>query len=349
MRPRLGSFLFAASSLAGLWLLPVAPSFAQVADQKQPAAAKNPPAANVPPKVPAVQKAPAAAQPAAKAEAGAKAGPQSYRKLAPGVMIPVNPLTEASEMVSRHDVMELLADDPVYAERAWSKDKSPAKDTAFRRDVWALEFEFKPVRFIQVDVPQPEGHMERKLVWYLLYSVKNPQEKPVRFTPRFMLESRDTRKVYPDRLIPVALPEIQRREDPSRPLKNTIEMGTVMVPPTPKGRAATVWGVATWEDIDPATDYFAIYVQGLTNAYQWVDPPGAFTKGQPPTTGRQFYPKTLVLNFWRPSDRQHEHEDEIRFVDYSWAYGQLTPAGFVAKKGDSPPPAKAANAAAGGR
>ena len=121
------------------------------------------------------------------------------------------------------------------------------------------------------------------------------------FVPRFVLVSRDTKKVYPDRLIPVAIPEIRRREDPSRPLKSTIEMADEMVPPTPKGRAATVWGVATWEDIDPATDYFAIYVQGLTNAYQWVDPPGAFTKGEPPTTGRQFYPKTLVLNFWRPA------------------------------------------------
>jgi hypothetical protein len=261
-------------------------------------------------------------------------------------MIHVDPQKQAGETFSRHDVVELLAVDAAFAERAWSKDKSPAKDTTFRRDVWALEFEFKPVRFIHVDVPQPEGRMERKLVWYLMYALKNPQDKPVQFVPRFVLVSGDTKKVYPDRLIPVAIPEIRRREDPNRQLRSTIEMAGE-IPPTPKGREATVWGVATWEDIDPATDYFSIYVQGLTNAYQWADPPGAYKAGDPPATGRQFYPKTLVLNFWRPSDREHEHEEEIRFLDYSWEYGQLTPRGFVVKKVGSPP-AKAAAPAAGG-
>ena len=42
--------------------------------------------------------------------------------------------------------------DPKYAERAWasgnSKGKSPARDTVFRRDIWSLEFSFKPVRFV---------------------------------------------------------------------------------------------------------------------------------------------------------------------------------------------------------
>ena len=342
MRWRYRFCSLAAAGVAGLVLLASEPSFAQPADSGQPASPDKP-AAN-----PAVAN-PAAASPAAGGRvADAKGGPKAYRKLAPGVMIHVDPRREAEETFSRHDVVELLAVDPVFAERTWSKDKSPAKDTTFRRDVWALDFDFKPVRFIHVDEPQPEGRMERKLIWYLVYSIRNPQDKPVPFMPRFVLESRNTKKFYPDRLIPVALPGIRRREDPSRPLRNAIEMSNQMIPPTPPGRSATVWGVATWEDIDPTTDYFSIYVQGLTNAYQWVDPPGGFKPGDPPTTGRQLYPKTLLLNFWRPSDREFEHEEEIRFVDYTWAYGQLTPAGFVAKKTDRKPPAQG-DAAAGGR
>ena len=63
-----------------------------------------------------------------------------------------------------------------------------------------------------------------------------------------------------------------------------------------------VWGVATWEDIDPNIDFFSIYVGGLTNAYQWTDPRGRLQAGRPPGTGRQFAHKTLQLNFWRPGD-----------------------------------------------
>ena len=83
------------------------------------------------------------------------------------------------------------------------------------------------------------------------------------------------------------------------------------IPPPPKGRDATVWGVATWEDIDPATDYFSIYVQGLTNAYRYED--GEYKKGDAPGTGRKFTKKTLQLNFWRPGDTVDPHEEEIRY------------------------------------
>src|SRR5690606_1259012 len=96
-----------------------------------------------------------------------------------------------------------------------------------------------------------------------------------------------------------------------------------------------VWGVAMWEDIDPNIDFFSIYVGGLTNAYDWADPPGAFQAGDPPGKGRRFTQKMLQLNFWRPGDEHLEHEREIRFgvapgradlygvgdgVAYRWVY-----------------------------
>ncbi|REK07427.1 MAG: hypothetical protein DWQ37_21050, partial [Planctomycetota bacterium] len=80
-----------------------------------------------------------------------------------------------------------------------------------------------------------------------------------------------------------------------------------------------------WEDIDPRGDYFSVYVEGLTNAYRWTDPEGAFKPGDPPTTGREFEQKNLMLNFWRPGDKFREDEQMIRYgipgkVDYSWVY-----------------------------
>jgi len=270
---------------------------------------------------------PAASQPSSK-----------YRKLAPGVMTTIDPKShmQVEEQVSRHDLVGVLSTDPTYAERPWSKGKSPARSTVFRRDVWALEFAFKPIRFVHVDVPTPDGRMQNKLVWYMVYTVKNTTDKPVLFFPEMVLVTKDSHKVYPSRLIPLAVPVIRQREDPHRPLLNAAEISG-KIAPTPKGQEASIWGVATWEDVDPATDYFAIYIQGLTNAFEWRDPPGAFKKGDPPGTGREFFYKTLIMNFWRPSDKEEEHEDEIRLQDYSWAYGQLTPQGFIAKKPGSAP------------
>ena len=60
--------------------------------------------------------------------------------------------------------VELLAVDPNYQ---W------AKDITYRHEVWQLEFEFKPMRMIYVDIPQPSGRMQRKLIWYMVYTVKN--------------------------------------------------------------------------------------------------------------------------------------------------------------------------------
>ena len=268
-----------------------------------------------------------------KAPAGQAAG--SYRKLAPGVMKTVEPSQEAAETVSRHDIVELLAIDPSYT---W------AKDVAFRRDIWCLQLKFKPVRMIYVDIPQPSGQMRRKLIWYMVYSVTNTGktlqpvqgndktfdvvqvDKPVEFIPEFVLEGHESldegqgiSKAYADSLIPVAVRDIRLREDPHRRLLNKAEMCRTIAP------GETLWGVATWEDVDPRIDRFSVYVKGLTNAYKWKDPAEGLQKGDPLGKGRQLRMKTLKINFWRPGDEYFEHEREIRYgipgeVDYEWVY-----------------------------
>lgn len=267
-----------------------------------------------------------------------------YRQLAPGVMISIDPMRKLAESVSRHDVIELLAVDSKFD---W------AKEIPFRRDVWALDIQFKPMRMISVDIPQPSGYMQKKLIWYMVYSVTNngkvmhpvedvdlPYEttdkrqlceiksvdRPVLFTPEFLIEAQVRRpdrsiltKAYPDRVIPIAMGPIRLREDPNRRFLTSVEMcREVKV-------GETLWGVATWEDIDPKTFQFSVYVTGLTNAYRWKDQPGEFKDGDPIGKGRKLYRKLLKLNFWRPGDQFLEHEEEIRFgvpggVDYEWVY-----------------------------
>jgi len=292
-------------------------------------AAPAEPAEKTPSAKPAAEKPPEAAKPAVQGKLTPIPGPT--RPLAPGALKTVDAMRQVDETVSRHDLVELLAANPKLD---W------AKEVVFRREIWALQFRFKPMRIINVDLPQPSGLMQRKPIWYMVYQVTNPGktmrpvpakdseqgafdieyvDKPVRFVPSFLLHSEQLDKWYPDRVIPAAVGPIQMREDPNRPLLNSIEI----VREIPVG--GTVWGVATWEDIDPRTDRFSVYVAGLTNAYRWSDEPGKYKPGSPLGTGRRLQKKTLKLNFWRPGDEFDPKEREIRFgvpggVDYEWVY-----------------------------
>jgi hypothetical protein len=288
-----------------------------------------------------------------------------FRQLAPGVMTTIPPNVEESETVSTHDIVELRAlDELKWTPNFYSESRTlygMANDVKFRRAVEGLEFSFKPLRMIYVDVPQPSGKMQRKLIWYMVYRVRNvgaalkpvakettklgeetyatyateKVAKPIRFLPQFVLESHEYKKAYLDRVIPVATAAIQMREDPNRKLLNSVQIAKTPIPVSTDREADGVWGVATWVDVDPRLDFFSVYVQGLSNAYKWVDPEGVYQKGDNLGKGRQFVRKTLQLNFWRPGDAINPTEEEIRFgtppdradlygvpagVDYVWLY-----------------------------
>ncbi|MGD9721901.1 MAG: hypothetical protein AB7O59_10695 [Pirellulales bacterium] len=278
----------------------------------------------------------------------ATGGRGPYRVLAPGVEITIAPDRHEEETVSTHDIVEILKGIPGLDEKpklspSTQSLREMATATEFRRDIWCLEFTFKPVRMIWVDVPQPSGAMERKLIWYMIYHVRNTgghlspvrqadgthviqhSERDVRFFPTFVLESHEYRKSYLDRVIPVAIAAIEQREDPNRKLLNSVEVGARKIPVSHGLVDRSVWGVVTWEDVDPRVDYFSVAVAGLSNAYQWIDPADGYQAGDPPTTGRQLLAKTLVLNFWRPGDRLAEDRRQVIYgipgqVDYLWVY-----------------------------
>jgi len=253
-------------------------------------------------------------QPAAEKEKTPLPSEGPFRKLAPGVLRKVEPAVQVEETSSLHDHLGLITAHPDFT---W------AKNVRFPHRVWCLEFHYKPVRTLYVDLPQKNGAMQRKLIWYLVYQVTNtgrtvvPQHEadgsfrvrteaePVRFVPEFFLLDRQTNKVYPEKIIPLAIAQIRLREDPHRTFSNTAEMMREI----PVGQ--TVWGIATWEDVDPKVDIFSIYVKGLTNAYQWQDLPEKYQKGVP-ASGRKIGVKTLKLNFWRPTDEYNEAENFCR-------------------------------------
>jgi hypothetical protein len=126
----------------------------------------------------------------------------------------------------------------------------------------------------------------------------------IRFFPHFVFRSLDLNKEYLDQVIPVAIPVIQEREMRGAKLYNSVEITKVEIPVSTENDDKSVWGVVTWEDVDPRTKFFSIFVQGLTNAYRL----GANAQGR-----IVHLQKTLQLNFWRPGDSFNLREEEIRY------------------------------------
>ena len=263
------------------------------------------------------------------------ADPAGVRRLAPGAItvIPADKTTD--DALQRADVVEITKG---RAELAWTPQMAPANATfverargrEYPRDIWCLEFAFKPPRMLDVDVPAEDLKMQRKRIWYLVYRVKNVGgrrlvtapadgaaekvarrteafEAPIRFLPHFVLESLEpvedgeglsSYRGYLDRLVPSAMEAIRKREDPKRRFLDSVEMSATDMQPGEER-----WGVAIWEDIDPRIDFFSIYVRGLTNAIRWRQRPGSVIKpADPPGAHIEEALESLRLDFWRPGD-----------------------------------------------
>jgi len=288
---------------------------------------------------------------AAQQQATSAKAPSGFRKLGPGVETTIPVVPDQEDTVTNHDLVEIQSAGEKIDWKPETQSQSTTlsaltKDIPFRRPCWYLEFTFKPLRMIEVDMPRPDGRMERRQIWYLVYHVKNrgehleadpeggknvkleankPTTQDIFFRPQFVLESPESNKSYLDRVLPLAVEAIQKREDPNRKLLNSVQIAEHPIPLSSADEDHSVWGVATWEYVDPNIDFFSIYVKGLTNAYRFGDPAGAFKQGDPAGKGRVFVQKALKLNFWRPGDKYDPNEDELYYgrskkVDNEWVF-----------------------------
>lgn len=321
----------------------------------------------------------------------------------------IKPFISYAETFQWSDVPEILLE-RFKGDGAEEIDYSWASDLFFEKEVWQLEFRYKNVRTIDVDFPTAQGQLERKRVWYLVYSVTNTGErlratldedvnakvrealnvkgsenvniaqkvvvygqnnerevkvyefprnnlagvfKPeakvygsddeagaVRFVPRFFFASNSIQDelvyeqigelfmgqkrgaqqaVYADSFLPVAMAKIIERESRKGiELLDTARVSNRLIKP-----GETVWGVATWTDVDPRIDRFAIYISGLTNALRWEVTDAV--DGEIFGAGRKIQRKTLKLNFINPGDEAHSGGKEIYNnlpgeLDYEWVF-----------------------------
>jgi hypothetical protein len=172
--------------------------------------------------------------------------------------------------------------------------------------LWVLDFKFKDPRLIKVDVPG-KG---QKVCWYLWYQVINNTGEPRLFIPEFELKTRDKETVHHDQILPKVQDAILALEDPDGHLKirNTVTIAAEPIPPTPKDAVPrAVTGVAIWDDVDPESNQYDIYVAGLSNGLVEVDNP------IDPMGPKVIRRKTLDLPFRRLGDKYLQKSEEIRF------------------------------------
>lgn len=212
------------------------------------------------------------------------------------------------------------------------------KDTQRTVGLWTLDFKFKDVRTLTVNIPG-KGN---RICWYLWYQVINRTGEPRTFIPQFELVTHDTRMNYQDQILPSAFEAIRKIEDPTNffKLKNSVTISAEPIPvslPQDKADPRPVTGVAIWIDpneIDPGDDAetrkrkqalrasnkmladsgnFSIFVAGLSNGFTKVD--GDASDPRP-----VILRKSLQLVFRRPGDKTLVKSDAIRFHNYEWTY-----------------------------
>jgi hypothetical protein len=186
--------------------------------------------------------------------------------------------------------------------------------TAPDSKVWVLDFKFKDPRLIKANVPG----RGQKICWYLWYQVINYTKEPRTFIPDFELVTHDRNTVHHDQILPAVQEAIRQIEDPTDflKMKNSVTMASEPIPVSQRKDALPrpVTGVAIWDDVDPESNRYSIFVSGLSNGWSITDPIAPDTK---PVVRR----KTLQLNFRRLGDRYDMKSEEIRFVPPAqWLY-----------------------------
>jgi hypothetical protein len=197
--------------------------------------------------------------------------------------------------------------------RAPSPSETEAKFAVLPNDppgIWVLNIKWKPLRIVALE----DGSKRRKL-YYMYYRMVNRTGTARRFAPRFTLVT-DTGKHYEEIAdLPQAVTKIQKREDPDVAVYSTADINGILRLSTREDVDETVTGVAIWENVDPHTDTFNIYVRGLSDGSQLLPAPGGDKHKQ------IIHSKTLRIDFIRQA-AQGPLNGAIEAADppYQWTY-----------------------------
>ena len=261
------------------------------------------------------------------------------RNIAPGVLVTIDPEPDPRDMVS------LPAPLPGVDATEYQPVTFPKEDTLYgqshrvtlyRDFVWEYEFSFLGLRQAQLRLPDANGELKNRNVWYMVYRIRNTNatmaidkvadeanpkrfkhelktgvpagDRKIDFRPRLTLEgvieeNGEYRRIaYSCIIDPIAVEQIRQIEDPNQRLLDSRQMSKANIPVAQNDNDPGVWGVAIWQDVDPNIDFVRVFIRGLSNAYRLgrdLDQPNRI--------------KTLQLNFWRPGDTYAERRDKVLY------------------------------------
>ena len=151
----------------------------------------------------------------------------------------------------------------------------------------------------------------QKVCWYLWFQVINNTGQPRLFIPEFELKMRDKEASRHDQILPAVQDAIIALEDPAPhylKIKNTVTISADPIPVTPKDAVPrAVTDVAIWDDVDPESNQYDIFVAGLSNGLVEADNP------VDPSGPKVIRRKTLQLPFRRLGDKYYQKSEEIKF------------------------------------
>lgn len=187
-----------------------------------------------------------------------------------------------------------------YGFKVVAPPQTTGDERASQSNLWVLEVQYKSLRQMQLELPDPKTGIKRQeIVLYLMYRVVNrglgelkkdsdtpstntfdPEVTPPLFIPELTLITQDNgvQNIYPDRLIPAVEKEVRKREQPHLPLgavlKNSVKIsGAIPQEAAPDMPAEMHYGVAMWRGVDPDADRFTIMLAGFSNGYKLVRGP----------------------------------------------------------------------------
>ena len=190
---------------------------------------------------------------------------------------------------------------------------------------WELKFEHKTPRRIVVDDPRTG---RRNAYWYMTYTVTNPTEKPIEFTPSFQLLSQNSKSFEPvrsDMAIPTAAFNAIYNREGNKFLESHRKIQGTLNPGVEQARD----GVAIWPEPQTRMGKFDIFVGGLSGEYAILKKKeGKFVqidlkkaaeelKGVP-EADRLTLRKTLQLSFHVPGDEVRPGEDPVIKKGQKW-------------------------------
>jgi len=237
-------------------------------------------------------------------------------------------------------LLAMAASNPAQAQLTRGFDKTlPAVvqnvELTNQPDLWMMEVQFKPMRMVFVNLPDPKtGEMKQEQVWYLAWrsivrqvdhrapndtlpvNRLDPLPGPRQFIPEFTLITYDDPnteipdQILHDEILPPAMAQIRHIE--RAPHLNSIQVVQDLPEQVPMEAEEQPWiyGAATWRGVDPETDFFKVMIGGFTNAYE--------VRNADDGT-RQVWRKVIEQKYARPGDRFDPSQREFQFVgDPRW-------------------------------